>query len=51
MTAAVRLDTCSLTWMFCRWMRTVPSDTPSQAGDLGVGVPGGDQAQHFCISI
>lgn len=29
-TAAVRLDTWSLSKMFCRWVRTVPSDTPSR---------------------
>jgi hypothetical protein len=50
-TAAVRLDTCSLTKVFCGWMRTVPSDAPSRAGDLGVGIPGGDQARYFCISM
>jgi hypothetical protein len=49
MPAAVRLETCSLTWMFFRSQRTVPWEQPSQAGDLAL-VPGGDQAQH-CISI
>ena len=32
--------------MFSRWVRTVPSDMP-RGGDLGDGVPGGDQVQQF----
>jgi hypothetical protein len=30
-------------------MRTVPSVTPRQPGDLGVGVPRGGQAQQFPV--